>query len=283
MIRAGLIALLLWPALARAEGPGRVLSVGGGVTEIVYALGEEARLVGRDTTSTFPPAAAALPDVGYMRQLSPEGMLSVAPDLILLSAGAGPAETLETLGAAGVAMVTIPEGITPQAVTEKVAAVAAALGVSEKGAELNARLAAEMAAAQAAVAAEPGPAPKVLFILGNSGGRLTGAGAGTAAQAMIDLAGGENAITGFSGYKALTDEAIAAAAPDVLLVMDRGDGGASEGATEADYLAHPALAATPAGRAGAIVRMPGMFLLGFGPRTPEAITALHRALFAKAR
>jgi iron complex transport system substrate-binding protein len=274
-------ALCLLPLAASAQD--RVLSVGGALTEVVYALGEGGRLVGRDTTSTFPAQALALPDVGYMRALSPEGVLSVGPDLILLSAGAGPPETLQTLRGAGVEMLTIPEGYGADSVGAKVRAVAAALGVAEKGTALADRLDAEMAAAQAQVAADPRPKPRVLFVLGNAGGRLTGAGTGTAAQAMIALAGGENAMTGFAGYKALTDEAIAAAAPEVLVVMDRGDGGASEGVHgDDDYLSHPALAATPAGQSGRVVRMEGMFLLGFGPRTPQAITALHGALYPDA-
>lgn len=278
-----LLATLLALGPLGAAAQERVLSVGGALTEVVFALGEGGRLVGRDTTSTFPPQALALPDVGYMRALSPEGVLSVGPDLILLSQGAGPPETLETLRGAGVRMVSIPEGHDPAAAGAKVRAVAAALAVPEAGARLAAQLDAEMAAALAAVAQDPGPKPRVLFLLSNSGGRLTGAGRGTAAQAMIALAGGDNVLTGFDGYKALTDEAIAAAAPEVLVVMARGDGGALEAGQGDDaYLTHPALAATPAGQAGRVVRMEGMFLLGFGPRTPQAVTALHAALYPKA-
>lgn len=280
--------LALGPGLAHAQD--RVLSIGGDISEIVAALGQEARLVGRDTTSTYPPGLSALPDVGYMRALSPEGVLSVGPDLILMAEGAGPPETLDTLRAAGVRLIAIPEGHTPEAVQTKVRLVAEALGVEAEGAALAAEIGRGIAATRAAVARETRPRPRVLFLLGNAGGRLTGAGEGTAAQAMIALAGGVNALEGFSGYKALGDEAIAAAAPDVLLVMERGDASTSEGGHSGaghsgagggpdSYLSHPALAATPAGRARRIVRMPGMFLLGFGPRTAEAIAALHGALY----
>lgn len=280
-MRALFLAALLGLLPSWGAAQERVLSIGGGVTEVVAALGEEGRLVGRDTTSTFPAAITALPDVGYMRALSPEGVLSVAPDLILLTEGAGPPETLETLRETGVKLVSVPEGHTPEAVLEKVRSVAGALGVADKGEALATRLDAEMTAALTAVSRETGPKPRVLFILSNAGGRLTGAGAGTSAEAMIALAGGQNALTGFDGYKALGDEAIAAAAPDVILMMARtGDDAGGHGA--ADIASHPALAATPAGQAGRLVRMDGMLLLGFGPRTPEAITALHAALYPKA-
>lgn len=278
MIRlAFALALAVLPAAA-ARAQERVLSIGGAVTEVIYALGEEGRLVGRDTTSGFPPEAGALPDVGYMRQLSPEGVLSVAPDLIILSGGAGPAETLATLEAAGVRMLTVPEDFTTDGVIARIEAVAGALGVPGKGADLAARTQAGLDAARAQVAQYDGERPRVLFLLSNAGGRLTGAGQGNAADAMITLAGGVNAVGGFEGYKALGDEAIAASAPDILLVMSRGDDGASEGVQDDDdYLTHPAIAQTPAGQAGRIIRMPGMFLLGFGPRTPEAIAELHAA------
>lgn len=271
--------LALLPGVLAAQD--RVLSIGGGVTEVVAALGETGRLVGRDTTSTYPATVTDLPDVGYMRALSPEGVLSVAPDLILLTEGAGPPETLETLRETGVKLVRVPEGHTPEAVLEKIRTVAGALGVADKGEALAARLDAEMTAALAQVAQDSGPKPRVLFILSNAGGRLTGAGAGTSAAAMIALAGGQNALTGFDGYKALGDEAIAAAAPEVILMMARrGEDAGGHGV--ADLASHPALAATPATKAGRVVRMDGMLLLGFGPRTPEAITALHAALHPKA-
>lgn len=271
--------LALLPGVLAAQD--RVLSIGGGVTEVVAALGETGRLVGRDTTSTYPATVTDLPDVGYMRALSPEGVLSVAPDLILLTEGAGPPETLETLRETGVKLVRVPEGHTPEAVLEKIRTVAGALGVADKGEALAARLDAEMTAALAQVAQDSGPKPRVLFILSNAGGRLTGAGAGTSAAAMIALAGGQNALTGFDGYKALGDEAIAAAAPEVILMMARrGEDAGGHGV--ADLASHPALAATPAAKAGRVVRMDGMLLLGFGPRTPEAITALHAALHPKA-
>ncbi|RWR34411.1 hemin ABC transporter substrate-binding protein [Sinirhodobacter populi] len=266
--------LMLMPLAAHAQD--RVLPLGGTVTEIIYQLGEQQRLIGRDTTSTWPAEAVALPDVGYVRALSPEGVLSVSPDLILMEEGAGPAETIEALRGAGVRMVTVPDDYTPEGVAQKVRVVADALGVPDKGADLAARIEADIAAARARVAEDHGPKPRVLFVLANSGGRLTGGGAQTAAAAIIGLAGGENAVTGFTGYKTLSDEAIATAAPDIILMMDRGDGSDDT----AGLLAHPALAHTPAGERGAVVRLSGLLLLGFGPRTGAAIDMLHSTLAA---
>ena len=77
-----------------AESPkldtSRLVSIGGDVTEIIYALGEEKRLIARDSTSLYPKEATQLPDVGYMRALSPEGILAVNPTAIIAVEGSGP-------------------------------------------------------------------------------------------------------------------------------------------------------------------------------------------------
>ena len=96
---------------ARAATPSRVLCLGGALTEIVFGLGLGARLIARDTTSTYPPEALALPDVGYLRALSPEGVLSVGPDLILAEHDAGPAEVVEVLRKSGVPWIEVPDGL----------------------------------------------------------------------------------------------------------------------------------------------------------------------------
>lgn len=277
MIRAlGVVfALAALPALAD-EAP-RVVSLGGSVSEIVVALGAGDDLVARDTTSTYPESLTALPDVGYVRALSPEGVLSVKPSLILAEDGAGPPEAIEVLKAAGVAFHSIPGTPSPEGVAEKITAVAAALNVPDRGATLAAKVTRDFAEVRALTAGVTTPR-RVLFILSLKGGRIMAAGAGTEAEGIISLAGGINAATGFDGYKPMTDEAVLIAAPDVILMMDReGD----LAIADAEVMAHPALAATPAAGAGAIIRMDGMLLLGFGLRTPEAMHTLHAALYPK--
>ena len=78
----GALALSAWPR-AQAKAAPRLVTLGGSITEIVYALGAEAQLVGTDSTSFYPPAAAKTPKVGYFRQLSAEGILSLRPDAMV--------------------------------------------------------------------------------------------------------------------------------------------------------------------------------------------------------
>ena len=272
MIRVALLSLALaTPALA--EETARIITLGGSVTEIAVALGARDRLVARDSTSNFPESIEALPDVGYIRALSPENILALDPTLIVAEGDAGPPEAVEVLKAAGIPFVLVPEARDPGGVVAKITAVAHALDLPGEALASDVQAGLEAAARQAAEVEAP---KRVLFILSLQGGGVMAGGEATEAEGIIHLAGGINAAAGFRGYKQMTDEAVLAAQPDVILMMDR-EGDLS--VTNADVLAHPALSQTPAAKAGAVVRMDGMLLLGFGPRTPEAAQALHAALY----
>ncbi|MEM9350686.1 MAG: ABC transporter substrate-binding protein [Pseudomonadota bacterium] len=280
-LMAGLLFTLLLAAQAFAgsHGGDRVLSVGGSVTEIVYALGEEERLVARDTTSSWPEAASQLPNVGYMRALSPEGVLSVNPDIIIAEEGSGPPETIAVLEEADIPFIKSPDGYDRAAVSAKILAVGEALGVADKAEALAAEVDAELGRVADAVASRDGEAPRVMFILSTRGGRVMASGENTAADGIIEMAGAVNAVEGFEGYKQLTDEAIISAAPDVILMMSRG----GDHSTENDELfAMPAMTTVPAAETQNVVRLNGLLMLGFGPRTPEAVTKLNDALFDNA-
>lgn len=275
MIRAGLMLMLL---AAPAMAQDRVLAIGGSVTEIAFALGQGDRLVARDSTSTYPDAVGTLPDVGYMRALSPEGVLSVAPDLILAEDGAGPPETIAVLEQAGVPFRTMPEGHDPATLRTKIATVAAALGVPDAADSVIDRLDGDLARLDEAIA-RVGQPRRVMFILSVQGGRIMAAGQDSGADAIIRLAGAQNAVQGFSGYKPLTDEAISAANPDAIVMMTPSEARSDHDAADADLLAMPAIATTRAARDGAVIRMDGLYLLGFGPRTGRAALDLHRAIY----
>ncbi|OCW57179.1 heme/hemin ABC transporter substrate-binding protein [Hoeflea olei] len=267
-------ALAAAAAPARADGPQRVVVIGGSLTEIVYALGEEDRLIARDTTSVFPEAAAKLPDVGYIRQLSPEGVLSVGPDMIVALEGFGPPEAASVIQQAGIPVTVIPDGYDSQSILDKIRLTAKAFGREEAGEELAGKVGADLAAAEAAAA---GIADKrrVLFLLSVQGGRLMASGGNTHAAGIIALAGGVNAMSGFDGYKEVSNEAVIEAAPDLILRMR----GGRDPSSDAEVLAHPAIAATPAGKAGKVIGMDGLYILGFGPRTAQAARELGEALY----
>lgn len=255
-------------------GAERVVVVGGSATEIVYALGAENKLVGVDTSSIYPEAAAKLPQVGYQRTLSAEGVLSLKPTLVIVLPEAGPPAALQQIEAAGIKVVKITGGNSIDGAKEKIRGIAKVLQVEARGEEVVKKLENDVAEAQKLVTAAK-TKPKAVFIYARGTGAPNVSGQDTAADAMIKLAGGENAITGFSEYKPLTPEAMVAAQPDAILLPSRGleSMGGIDG-----VLKLPGVAETPAGKNKKIIAIDDMLLLGFSPRVGQGIRELCEKL-----
>ena len=261
------------PAWAQAPAAQRLVAVGGAITEVVYALGAEALLVGTDTTSLYPEAATRTPKVGYLRQLSAEGLLSLRPDAIVGAGDAGPATVLEQVKSAGVRVELVPADHSFEEVLRKVVVVGAVTGRQAQAAALAQTLKATWAQVQTAVAQAPRK-PRALFILSHNGSPMV-AGTGTAAHALLTLAGAENVVQQFAGYRPLTAEAMALGAPQAIVNSTQGI--EALGGVDA-FWRRPELALTPAFQRKALVAMEASHLLGFGPRMPSAVQALHTAL-----
>jgi iron complex transport system substrate-binding protein len=269
----GLATLVAPPTLAQQKTP-RIVSVGSALTEIFYALGAENLLVGVDTTSLYPPQTRSLPQVGYMRGLSAEGVLSLKPTLIMATTAAGPASTLEQLKATGIEIAILPDHYDYDSVIRKIEAVGKATGKAAEATALIAQGRADMKALADRLAGAPNK-PRVLFLMSMSGGAPQAAGRDTAADGIIRLGGGINAIDGYAGYRPLTPEAVIASRADYILVPRQSVdslGGIDK------VLDQPAIRQTPAGRAGKLLQFDILLLLGFGPRTPQAATELAAAL-----
>lgn len=266
-----LLALLALALPARAE-PARIVTAGAAVTEIACALGLGPRLVAVDTSSRHLEETRDKPDAGYVRSLGAEGILSQRPDLILVSAEAGPPGVLEQLRGSGVPVVVVPNGQSLDKIDEKILLIAEATGRTGEAAELVARVEADVAALRAVVGGDR-ERPRVVFLLARHGGNLMAAGTETAAHAMIEAVGGTNAADSFAGYKPLTPEFFAAAPPDFILISE------SVGGDDAQVLSRlPGLGSAPAGDGPTIVRVDDAAFLGFGPRTPSVATAVAAAL-----
>lgn len=276
MRRRSLLGAALLPAFVHAQAQPRIVSVGGAVTETVFALGAQGQLVGVDTTSLFPVEATRLPQVGYARTLSAEGLLALKPQLLLASGEAGPPLVLSQLKSAGLRVEVLDDAHRFDGLLARTQRIGALCSREREAAQLVARLKQDWAARPKPPA---GPVPRVLFVLAHAAGQLRVAGEGTAADAMLTLAGARNAFAGMQGYKPLTAEAALQAAPDVILCTDQGL--AAQGGAEG-LLKAPGLALTPAGRARRVVGMEALLLLGFGPRLPQAVAELTRQLHGHA-
>ncbi|NJO22581.1 MAG: ABC transporter substrate-binding protein [Sphingomonadales bacterium] len=184
----------------------KILSIGGDITEILYALGISSRIVAVDSTSQFPADALKQKgNVGYMRALSTEGVLSVGASLIIASERSGPAEVVKALKQTAVPYVEVTDGLSPEGVIEKVRFVARTVEASKQGDELADKLDAQFKALAEQRAAIKRPL-RALFLLSMQGGRATVGGSGTSADAILKLAGAENAAASVNGFKPLVDE-----------------------------------------------------------------------------
>ena len=259
----------------------RIVSVGGALTEIVYALGAQGELVGVDTTSLYPAVAQQLPQVGYARTLSAEGVLSLAPTQLIATEEAGPQAVLRQVRDAGVPVAVLNANNKFEGLLERVKQVGQITGRPDPAARLTHALQQQWDGALARVRQRGHTPVRVLFILAHAPNQVMVGGRETGADAMLAYAGAVNVMGGqggFAGYKPLTPEAVIAARPDVVLVTDQGlkASGGVDG-----ILKLPGLAQTPAGRQHRIVSQEAMLLLGFGPRMPQALAELDAA-FAKA-
>ncbi|GIX09252.1 hemin ABC transporter substrate-binding protein [Elioraea sp.] len=279
LTRRALALAPLAAAMPARAGEPRLVVAGGGIAEIICALGARTRIAGVDSTVLFPTALRRLPQIGYLRSLSAEGVLSLRPDLLVAAHEAGPPEVLDQLERAGVRMVRVGRIHDPVSLVAAIRMVAAALDRSAEGERLAAALTADFAAL-ARFAADPPHRPRVVFVLAIGGGAPQAAGRETAADAMLALAGAENVVTDYRGYRPVSAESLLAASPEAVVTTSHTV--AALGGVEG-IAAIPALAVLPAVRRRRIVALDSLYLLGFGPRTAHAARDLAAALHEAAR
>ena len=249
------------------------------MTEIIYAIGAESKLVGVDTTSLYPPSAQTLPSVGYARTLSLEGILALSPTLVIASEEAGPPAVMRQLTSSGVAISVLLNNHASasesfKGLLQRIKQVGQLTGYEAQAEALQQKLQQEWSQSLAHLTTRT-TKPRILFIMAVAPNQVMVAGAKTNAQAMMELVQVTNAVDGFEGYRPLTPEAVIAANPDIILVTDQGLKIA--GGTES-ILRLPAMAQTSAGRNRRVISLETMFLLGFGPRLPRAVAELDAAI-----
>ncbi len=265
------ISLLCISINANAK-PKRIVTLGAGVTETVFALGLGDAVVGVDVSSLHPPQALQKPKVGYIRMTSAEGIASLKPDLVIAGSTLGPATVIEQLKSAGIRLELINTPKSIDGVFERVKKIGEILNQKQSAEQLIAGVKEKIV--QAKTLQTKRDKPRVLFVFVHGGTSINVAGKHTAANVMIEGAGGVNAVTDYEGYKPITAEALLAAKPDIILATTRSlkaVGG------EKGLWASPGLSLTPAGKAKRLVIIDDLKLLGFGPRTGEAMIELSKA------
>ncbi|KOS06950.1 ABC transporter substrate-binding protein [Flavobacterium akiainvivens] len=249
----------------------RIVSLNGAVTEVIAALGHEKNIVGVDVTSTYPESVkTTAKDLGHVAHgVSIEGIMELKPTIIFGTEKDLTPDLTAKIKASGVKAVIFKQEFTKDGAKKLIADVAKELGHEDIKAVQD-KIDTDLAGVT-----KPEKAPKVLFIYARGANMLMVSGSGTPIEAMIQLAGGENAITGFADYKPLTPEAVVTANPDYILLFDSG---AQSVNGEAGVLKLPGVDKTNAGKNKKIITMDGGLLTNFGPRTGEAAKALNALL-----
>lgn len=257
-----------------------LVTIGPSVTEIVYALGAGDQIIGTDQSS-ITPEGAKVAKLGYHRQLSAEGLISLNPSRIIGTRDMGPPAVLEQLKAAGVEVTMMPGGKTLNDLYQQINTLADLFNRESAGAQLRQSLQEDIAvvnelAEKAKV--EHGRPTKVIYMMAYGGTPLV-AGNNTTADALISLVGAENpAKVSFSGYKPVTAEALLTMAPDVILV---GQATLST-AKNADGVLKllPGIQTTPAGKNKAVVAIDDTALMsGFSPRIGDVAVTLANDIY----
>lgn len=264
-----LVFLTACIGLNSAMAQERIVSIGGDVTEIIYALGAEQALVGRDSTSIAPLAARQLPDVGYMRQLNAEGILALKPTKVISSEVAQPSAVFEQLKSAGITIERVPFEYSPESVTRKIQLIGKLVNKPQQAVKLAEKFANELKA----VSNSPLDV-RILFILNHAGSNYIAAGQNTVADTAIRLIGATNAMQNSVRFSPISQEGIIAARPDLLVLTKM----SLESLGSINKLWDlPGMAQTPAAKKQNVIVVDDLAVLGFSLTTPTELLKIRQA------
>lgn len=257
----------------KLTGKPRIVALANGSMEVLYALGVERYVVGRDIGSNFQ-AVTRIPVVTNGHAISAEKLLKLKPTIILVDKNSGPAKALEVIKKSGVKVVVIPEAYSIPMMTSKYQAIIKGINLKEKSAPAEKLLASippvkvETASSNLRVA--------FFYLRGSSSIYLMG-GKGSGADGIIQAAGGMDvgAEMGLPAFAPITSEAVLTADPAILLVMKKGvkSVGGVEGLQKL-----PGIAQLVKERKRKVISVDDSLLLSFGPRTSELIEKLREIL-----
>ncbi|VVN47788.1 Hemin-binding periplasmic protein HmuT [Pseudomonas fluorescens] len=264
---------------AAADLPQRWVSAGGALSEWVSALGGESKLVGVDTTSQHPESLTALPSIGYQRSLSAEGILSLRPDILIGTEEMGPPPVLSQVKAAKVQVELFSAQPDLPTLEKNVTHLGQLLGTEAQAKQLLHSYQQQLDSQNVRVADAQSKqkAPGVLLLLGHAGGKPLIAGKDTAADWLLQQAGGHNLAT-HTGYKPFSVESLASLDPEVLVFADRALTG--DAAKAALFKENPILNSSRAAKAGRVLELdPTLLVGGLGPRLPAALKTLSDGFY----
>ncbi len=262
-------------ACTPAEDPSRIVVAGGSIAEMLYSLDAGGLIVAVDSTANYLPESKDLPSVGYVRNLSAEGILALKPSLILGEHDMGPAEVLSQISSVEVEVKRIEERHSTQGIVDKFVCIARVLDKEDAAREILASQFSDTVTSLEKANVLSADLPRAALILNFVDNQPIVAGANTSGDGLLRMDGAKNIFSDIEGWKPLSRELLIAANPEHLVVTERAlkSIGGLEG-----MLSDPLLAATEALNADNVHVYAGMSLLGFGLQTLEVALSLKEAI-----
>lgn len=255
-------------------GAERIVTVGGVVTETVFALGGGKNVIAVDKSSVYPEQVTKLPQVGYWRALPAEAVLAMRPDVLICSEETGPEQVLKQIKQAGIKVVVIPKVYNLEGAIKNINTIAEVIGKKSNSKELTEKLKKDFAKANEITKSISG-SPKTLFAYIRGGKVFNAGGSNTYADAMIKTAGGTNVAADLDYWKPVSAEFFARTMPELLIVTKKG----LESIGGKDYLKTQAgMSLVPAIMNNNILVVDDLAFLGFGPRSGEALIETVQAM-----
>lgn len=254
------LVLVLTNNLAFAS---KIVSVGGSITETIIALGHEKELIGVDQSSIYPKEVTSkLPNVGYWLTLPQEGILSLKPEVVIISSQAEPKKVVESLPKYGIKTYIIDDKPSLESAKTKIKQIGEILGENKKASEIINRIENNVSKIKEEIKGKN--KPKVLFLFSRGEGTVMAAGTETKPGVMINLAGGENAVNS-KQYTKISSESILEMNPDVIITSNHaGESG----------LDNNIVSSTNAGKNNQIYSMDMLLISGFTVRVDTALQEL---------
>jgi len=257
----------------------RVVVAGGSITEIIYFLDLDKYLTAVDVTSNYPDKAKNLPSIGYVRNLSTEGILSLNPTLFLGENDMGPPIVLEQLKETALDIRIIPEQHSANGILEKVYCVGEIMGleisqIKDKTIDLNKNVNRLYEIIDKGIL----KSTRVMFVLNMRGNSPIVAGKGTSGNGFISIIGCKNAFDNVQGWKPISEESVLNVNPDYIILPNKD---IHKSSTIDDILDNPIFMNTEAGKNKNFIFEDAMAMLGFGPRTLDIAVKIAESISEK--
>lgn len=252
----------------------RIVVAGGSLTEIVFALGAGDQVVGVDKTSSYPEKAKQLPQIGYWKLLNIEGILSLNPTLFITLEDAEPDNIISQVSQAKVDVLPLKRVPgTIELLYENIEKISTKLNKQTEGQQLTNKIKNNLAQIQHKISTHPQKV-KVLFLM-SMGGTNSVAGKNTTADALIEIAGGEN-LAKHNSFKSYTAESLIAMNPEVILLNSHSISQLG-GLDKVNTI--PGITETSAFKNHRIVTIDDSYLFGIGPRIDEVTKILYASFY----